>query len=185
MSKYFYGLISNAQELKELHEAAVLHGKLEIGLSRGKLLYAWDEDRENIKTIKTEEAAKRLGLTIAQVDQIISTNAEVVFDEPVETLEVKSLATFQEEAIPLVDTPREEPEAAEEVPVIEPEAVEEVPVIEPVKELPTEPKIDAPGSVQETPQPKAENSKLTKTALIALADSIIQALEEFKAFIED
>lgn len=84
MSRYFYSLISKAQGLKVLHEEAVLHGKLEVGLSGGKILYAWDEDRQNIRVINTEEAAERLGLTVAQVDQIIATNAEVVFDAPEE-----------------------------------------------------------------------------------------------------
>jgi hypothetical protein len=172
MSKYFYSLINNAQDLKTLHDEAVLNGKLEVGLSRGKLLYAWDEERNTIRAIKQDEAAARLGLTVKQIDQIIGSNAEVVFDEP-EIIQVETEAVFQEEAVQVVDQPGNEPEA-EEI-----EAVEE-PENEPAEELPTVETVDVPESVQD--ESKAES--LTKTALIALADSIIETLEEFKAFIK-
>ena len=172
MSKRFYKLINNAQELKELHQEAALNGKLEVGLSKGKLLYVWDDERNNIRSIKLDEAATRLGLTTAQVDQIIATNAEVIFDEP-EIIEVETEAVFQKEAVQVVDQPGNEPEA-EEI-----EAVEE-PENEPAEELPTVETVDVPESVQD--ESKAES--LTKTALIALADSIIETLEEFKTFIK-
>lgn len=173
--QYFYKLISNAAELKELHEEAVAHGKLEVGLSRGKLLYIWDEDRQNIRTIKTEEAAERLGLTLKQVDQIIATNAEVVFDEPKELAVVERDATFQEEGV--LDN--------EPLPEVHEEIQEEV-VEEPVEELPIEPTVNAPVGVQETlgtqPHPEAHPgvAKDVNNPLVELIDDIITALEKFK-----
>lgn len=121
MSRYFYSLISKAQDLKVLHEEAVLQGKLEVGLSGGKILYAWDEDRQNIRAINTEEAAARLGLTVAQVDQIIATNAEVVFDAPEEEpVEDVLVDLYTEET--LAEDPKDEVVAT-----VEPIAVEEKP----------------------------------------------------------
>lgn len=175
--QYFYKLISNAAELKELHEEAVAHGKLEVGLSRGKILYIWDEERQNIRTIKSEEAAERLGLTLKQVDQIIATNAEVVFDEPEELVAVERDVTFQEEGI-LENEPL--PEVHEE---IQEEVVEE-PVKEPVEELPIEPTVNAPESIQEAPEAQPETlpgaAKDVNSPIVELVEDIITALEKFK-----
>lgn len=91
--KYFYGLITNAQELKVLHDEAALSGKQAVGLSRGKNFYIWDDSIGNIRTIKSDEAAKRLGLTSAQIDQIITTNGAVSFEEPEPVVESTPVAT--------------------------------------------------------------------------------------------
>lgn len=179
--QYFYKLISNAAELKELHEEAVAHGKLEVGLSRGKILYIWDEERQNIRTVKPEEAAERLGLTLKQVDQIIATNAEVVFDEPEEQVVVERDVTFQEEGI-LENEPL--PEVHEEIQ----EGVVEEPVEEPVEELPIKPTVNTSVDVQEAlgtqPQPQPETHpgavKDVNSPIVELVEDIITALEKFK-----
>ena len=192
MSKYFYGLISNAQDLKELHDRATLEGKLEIGLSRGRILYAWDVDRNTIRSINQEEAAARLGLTVNHIDQIIATNAEVVFDAPaaVEVTDIKAelevptpsigevekAATFQEKSVL-------EPQPVQQVEV---EVPAEAAVAEPVDELPTVEEINAPVDVQEAPAPQpepapqAEEAKDLEAPLTELVDDIIAALEKFK-----
>lgn len=77
-----YRIITSKDDLKVLHFEAKAVGKLEVGLSKGNILYAWDEDRDNLRAITIEEAATRLGLTTKQVDQIIMTAGEVVFEEP-------------------------------------------------------------------------------------------------------
>lgn len=77
-----YRRITSKDDLKVLHEEAKAIGKLEVGLSRGNNLYAWDESRDNLRVISIDEAAERLGLTTKQVDQIITSGGEVVFEEP-------------------------------------------------------------------------------------------------------
>lgn len=175
MSKYFYKLINNAQDLKNLHEEAILNGKLEIGLSKGKMLYAWDEERNTIRVIKTDEAAERTGLTLTQIDQIIATSAEVDFNTPEPKEEIDLLdellddAAFQEETVLLVGTPREEVEAEE--PETEEVAAEEVaePVAEPNQELPALEEVDAPERTQ------GECNSPLKT----LVRRIIEALKDY------
>ena len=166
MSKYFYKLINNAQDLKNLHEEAILNGKLEIGLSKGKMLYAWDEERNTIRVIKADEAAERTGLTLTQIDQIIATSAEVDFNTPELKEEIDLLdellddAAFQEETVLLVDTPREEVEAEE------PEAEEVAePVAEPDQELPALEEVDAPERAQ------GEDNSPLKTLVRRLIDA--------------
>lgn len=178
MSKYFYKLISNAQDLKNLHEEAVLNGKLEIGLSKGKLLYAWDEERNTIRVIKAEEAAKRTGLTLAQIDQIIATNAEVDFNTPEakEADEVISDDTINLDIEPLQNTPEsEEASALEVVTDVDTKLVAEEtsePAAEPVQELPEAVEVDESEHVQES---KAEGPNPLKT----LVRGLIEALKEF------
>lgn len=178
MSKYFYKLISNAQDLKNLHEEAVLNGKLEIGLSKGKLLYAWDEERNTIRVIKAEEAAKRTGLTLAQIDQIIATNAEVDFNTPEakESDEVISDDTIDLDIEPLQDTPgSEEASVLEVVADVDTKLVAEEasePAAEPVQELPEAVEVDESEHVQES---KAEGPNPLKT----LVRRLIEALKEF------
>lgn len=168
--KYFYSLIANAAELKELHGAAVAHGKLEVGLSRGKILYAWDEERQNIKAISQEEASERLGLTVKQIDQIKETNAEVVFEEEKQTAD----ATFQDETVLDIEPLPEEDEPIQEE------------VAEPVEELPTVEEINAPVDVQEAPAsqpepaPQPEEAKYLVTPLTEFVDDFIAALDKFK-----
>lgn len=179
MSKYFYKLISNAQDLKNLHEEAVLNGKLEIGLSKGKMLYAWDEERNTIRVINAEEAAKRTGLTLAQIDQIIATNAEVDFNTPEtkESDEVISDDTIDLDIEPLQDTPGPEEEASvlEVVADVDTKLVAEEtsePAAEPVQELPEAVEVDESEHVQES---KAEGPNPLKT----LVRRLIEALKEF------
>lgn len=183
MSKYFYKLISNAQDLKNLHEEAVLNGKLEIGLSKGKMLYAWDEERNTIRVIKAEEAAKRTGLTLAQIDQIIATNAEVDFNTPEakEPNEVISDNTIELDIEPLQDTPLQDIPESEEASVLEVVAdvdtklvAKEVsePAAEPVQELPEAVEVNESEHVQES---KAEGLNPLKT----LVRRLIEALKEF------
>lgn len=185
-----YRRISSASDLKVLHEEAKTEGKLEVGLSRGNILYAWDEARDNLRTITTDEAAIRLGLTTKQIDKIIETGGEVTFEEEkaddlestfqdellAEVLEESNGSEDQESDIPEVeveDAPEETKTEELATPDALPEAVE--------SETPTVVKLDAPERVQEVPK----DERLTKTALTALADSIIEVLEEFKAFIKD
>src|SRR5690554_5835847 len=175
MSKKFYKLINNAQELKTLHDEATLHGKLEVGLSKGKLLYVWDEERNNIRSIKAEEAAARLGLTIKQIDQIIVTNAEVVFEDPKEIIEAKKEVTFQEEVTTVVDTTREVAE----------EAATEEPVEEPIEEQPIQVELDAPESTQEEQQAQPKEVKDVNEPLLALIEDAIAATEKFKTSINN
>ena len=82
--KRFYRFIANARELKNLHDEAALHDQLEVGVSKGKILYAWDEDRHNLRSITPEEAAERLNLAPHQIDLIVETLGDVVFDTPEE-----------------------------------------------------------------------------------------------------
>jgi hypothetical protein len=137
-----YGRIANVADLKALHEEAKANGKLEVGLSKGNILYAWDPERNNLRTITTEEAAQRLGLTIKQVDQIITTGCEIDFEEIIPELAEEPAVEehlYVLEPIGGVETPAEEPEdlpgpfipdEPEEAPVTEPVTVEE-PVNEP------------------------------------------------------
>ena len=102
----------------------------------------------------------------------IATNAEVVFDEPIDELEKEAAFQFQEENVLDIEPL---PEAAE----IE---VAEAPVEEPALELPIEEKVDAPEDVQEQPAPELEvaNDKDLVSPLIELVDDIIAALEDFR-----
>jgi hypothetical protein len=185
MAKYYYKLIGNASELKQLHEEAKKEGKLEVGLSRGKLFYIWDESIDNLRSIKADEAAARLGLTRAQVDQIINTNAEVVFDDLEEAAEVVKESTFQEEAVPVASLPGKEPETeetqtpeasegkpAEELSTVEVSNASESVLVEadPVKEPEKEP--------EATPDPKTE--EVSNEALIEAVDEIVAALLKFR-----
>lgn len=164
--KYFYGPISTAQELKALHDEAALHGKKAVGLSRGKNFYVWDANINNIRTIKTEEAARLLELTVRQVDQIINTNAAVVFEEPesvVESLPVEPEVAPLEE-IPLGDT--------------QTPAVEEIALVEPINE--PEPVAIYPAA----PEESGEKTKECNCPLKELLDTIIPALIKFRAELE-
>lgn len=179
--KYFYGKISNAQDLKALHDEASLHGKLEVGLSGGKILYAWDAERDNIRSIRSEEAAERLGLTLHQIDQIIATGADVVFEETevdapeqelVEDIKEEADVRLQEESIP-------EPA----------EGIEEVAETEDENQVEESVEATESTAVEEAKENLGLAAKLHdellkqgifKEALIKLADTIIEALEEFK-----
>lgn len=165
--KYFYGLISTAQELKALHDEAALHGKNAVGLSRGKNFYVWDVNINNIRTIKTEEAASLLELTVRQVDQIINTNAAVVFEEPepvVESLPVEP------QVAPLEEIPLEDKQTP---------AVEETALVEPINE----PKpVD---TYPATPKELGEKNEECNCPLKELLDAIIPALIKFRAELDE
>jgi len=165
--KYFYGLISTAQELKALHDEAALHGKKAVGLSRGKNFYVWDDSINNIRTIKTEEAARLLELNIGQVDQIINTNAAVVFEEPepvVESLPVEP------EVAPLEEIPLEDTQTP---------AVEETALVEPVNE--PEPVSIYPAA----PEESGEKNEECNCALKELLDTVLPALTAFRAKLDE
>ena len=125
--KYYYGLIANAQELKTIHDEAKLNGKQGVGLSRGKNFYIWDENIGNIRTIKPEEAATRLGLTIAQIDQIVATNGEISFEDPEPIADVppviEELGPIEEFIAQVAQTPVDEEIALETPKNEQPEVV--------------------------------------------------------------
>lgn len=169
--KYFYKLIASAQELKELHAEATLKGKQAVGLSRGKHFYKWDDSIGNIRPISNDDAAKALGLTSAQIDQIVSTNAEVSFEEPIKADEIDiehdlidfALAKAIEEAAATEASEPQEAVVAEEIPPQAEIALEE-------------PQIDE--SQGEEPQAKAEAVVPEKKVNISDAiQEIIDALE--------
>lgn len=184
--QYFYKLISNAADLKALHDEAKLHGKLEVGLSKGKLLYAWDEDRNNIRSISQEEAAQRLGVTVSVIDQIIATNAAVVLEEPQAiTEEVEKEVVFQEEDIPVVEQteqtePDEDPVEESEETKAEEEPTPGQPVTDPIDEPSVLEEVNAPESIQEDQETQPKEVKDVNGPILALVGEIIAALEKFK-----
>lgn len=177
-----YKQILSAAELKSLHEEAVLNGKQEVGISRGKILYAWDEERSTIKAITRTEAAERLNLTPAEVDKIIETDGQVVFDEPKAEVayagfpepavheELVEDDAPEEETVPVVEEPT--PEVKEEPKSDDPDPVQ-TPYEEPKSETPAIASPEAPESVQAAP---ADQIK-------AVIDKIVDALQELKNLI--
>lgn len=113
-----YRLITTAGDLKRLHDEADLNGVREVGVSRGRILYAWDEERNNLRSITPEEAADRLGLTLKQIDKIVETLGEVEFETIEEQPIIEDIETYEVEA---VEVYQEAPEEVIEAPVVEEE----------------------------------------------------------------
>lgn len=160
-----YKLITNANELLQLHEAAKKEGKREVGVSKGGRCYIWNEATKNIQTISDDEAALRLNLTIEQIHQILETKGEVEFIEDIE----KELVKTEPHQVHIE-------EIKQPSPVVE-EAKVEAPVIE------------ATPVVPESKAPEAQNATVEedkKKALVReLIDDTILLLLKYRHLYDD
>lgn len=172
-----YRRIASAADLKVLHFEAKAIGKLEVGLSRGNILYAWDEARDNLRSITIDEAAERLGLTTKQVDQIITSGGEVVFEEP-KPVEPEPIPEFIPQNQPIQEP---DPEVKEIITPMVEEAAVAVPAI--LVEDPSEEQTedDLPFDEPEEPITEADMWKRIESMISELVnDKLAETKEQLK-----